>query len=106
MHNENEAIVLVDEDGQEHAFHIVDVVMVGEQRYALLEPVESDDDEEGAYLFRIDTEDGEERLVVVEDDDEFDRVVQVLEEFDDEDVEYVHDHEHDCDCGHDHQHDN
>lgn len=113
MHNENEAIVLVDEEGQEHAFHLVDVVMVGEQRYALLEPVEPEDDEEGAYLFRIDTEDGEDRLVVVEDDDEFDRVVQVLEQFEDEDVEYLfdeddddhdHDHDHDCDCGHDHHH--
>lgn len=103
MEYENEAIVLVDEDGQEHSFHVIDVVMVGDQRYALLEPTEPEDDEEGAYLFRIDTEDGEDRLVVVEDDDEFDRVVQVLEEFDAE--EDGHEHGHDCGCGHHHDHD-
>lgn len=107
MEFENEAILLVDEDGQEHSFYLIDVVMVDGKRYAVLEPAEPEDEEEGAYLFRIDTEDGEERLVVVEDDDEFDRVVQVLEEFDDEDDEdYDHDHDHDhdhhCGCGHDH----
>lgn len=92
---EDEEIVLVDEDGVEHTFILVDVVMVDDNRYALLEPTEGDED--GAFLFRIDTEDGEERLVVVEDDEEFERVVAVLEEFDETD-----DHEHGPDCDHSH----
>jgi len=105
MQNENEAIVLVDEDGNEHTFVIVDVVMVDDNRYALLEPVDGDEDEEdGAYLFRLETVDGEERLVVVEDDEEFERVVAALEEFEDDeeyDEEYD-DHEHGPHCHHDH----
>lgn len=105
MQNENEAIVLVDEDGNEHTFVIVDVVMVDDNRYALLEPVDGDEDEEdGAYLFRLETVDGAERLVVVEDDEEFERVVAALEEFEDDeeyDEEYD-DHEHGPHCHHDH----
>lgn len=105
MQNENDEIVLVDEEGVEHTFTLVDVVMVDDNRYALLEPTEPDDDDEGgAYLFRLVTEDGEDRLVVVEDDAEFDRVVAVLEEFD-EDMDDDHDHDHECSCGHDHDHD-
>lgn len=99
MQNENEEIVLVDEDGVEHTFILVDVVMVDDKRYALLEPVDSDDEEEGAYLFRLENEDGEDRLVVVEDDEEFERVVAVLDEFDADDEH--HHHEHGPHCDHD-----
>lgn len=95
---EEEEIVLVDEEGVEHTFVLVDVVMVDDKRYALLEPTEGDE-EEGAYLFRIDEESGEDRLVVVEDDEEFERVVAVLEQFDETD-----DHEHGPDCNHEHDH--
>lgn len=104
---EDEEIVLVDEEGVEHTFVLVDVVMVDDTRYALLEPTEGEGDE-GAYLFRIDDESGEERLVVVEDDAEFDRVVAVLEEFDETDDDHVHGpgcghhHEHGPNCNHDH----
>lgn len=96
----DEEIVLVDEEGVEHYFILVDVVMVDDVRYALLEPTDGDEDE-GAYLFRIDEIDGEEQVVLVEDEEEFERVVSVLEDF------VVTDgHEHGPHCNHNHHHDN
>lgn len=101
MH-ENEELILVDEDGVQHSFTLIDVVMVDDKRYALLEPTEPDeDDEEGAYLFRLESDGNDERLVIVEDDDEFDRVVAVLSEFEMEDDDHVHGPH----CNHDHQFD-
>lgn len=99
---ENEAIILVDEDGVEHSFTLIDVVMVDDNRYALLEPndVDDEDEEGGAYLFRLEMENGDERLVIVDDDEEFERVVAVLEEFDEDD-----EHIHGPDCDHDHDDD-
>lgn len=85
-HEPDEVITLVDEDGQEHNFTLLDIVSVDEQRYAVLLPEE--DPEEGAVIFRIDTdEEGEDLLVDIEDDDEFERVVSALEELDAEDEE-------------------
>lgn len=76
---DDDRITLVDDEGQEHEFTLVDVVEVDRRRYAVLLPEE--DPEEGAYVFRLDRdEDGEEILVNVEDDEEFDRVVHALEE--------------------------
>lgn len=95
MSDEVQEIVLVDEEGVEHHFNLVDVVMVDDQRYALLEPQEGD--EEGAFVFRVEAdEDGEDQLVEVEDDAEFERVVAALEALDDMD----HDHVHGPDCNH------
>ena len=75
---DDDRVTLVDDEGNEHAFTLVDVVEVDQQRYAVLLPEE--DPEEGAYVFRLETDaDGDEILVNVEDDDEFDRVVQALE---------------------------
>lgn len=86
--DELQEIVLIDDDGQEHTFHLLEVVEVDERRYALLQPTDEpeDDDGESAYLFRIETgDDGDDHLVAVEDDEEFDRVAMALE---------AHDHDH------------
>lgn len=108
MQHEQDQIVLVDEEGKEHTFTIIDVVMVDDNRYALLQPTDADE-EEGAYLFRIDTEDGEDKLVVVEDDEEFERVAEVLAEFDDHEhgpgCQHDHHHEHGPHCNHNHEED-
>ena len=75
---DDDRVTLVDDEGNEHAFTLVDVVEVDQQRYAVLLPEE--DPEEGAYVFRLETDaDGDEILVNVEDDEEFDRVVRALE---------------------------
>lgn len=77
--DDEERVTLVDDEGHEHDFTLVDVVEIEKSRYAVLLPEE--DPEEGAYVFRLETDDrGEEVLVNVDDDSEFDRVVKALEE--------------------------
>ncbi|HEY8464861.1 MAG TPA: DUF1292 domain-containing protein [Bacillota bacterium] len=91
MSEENaNVITLVDEDGQEHRFDLLNVVELDEHRYAVMIPegttFENDDDEEEAVIFRIETDaDGEEVLVDIEDDDEFARVCDYLDQLMEED---------------------
>jgi len=67
------SVTLVDDQGRPHAFTLVDVIEVAEQRYAVLQP---EDEASGAVLFRVDGE----TLTPVEDDEEFERVVAELRE--------------------------
>jgi len=96
-------VVLVDEEGNEHDFALVDRFQVDINEYAILVPVmypdegengEAIDFEEEAYIFRIDLDEGEEMLVEVEDEEEWNQVASIWEEraesieFDDEEDTY------------------
>ncbi|MBE3584038.1 MAG: DUF1292 domain-containing protein, partial [Limnochordaceae bacterium] len=105
-----DTITLVDEDELEHSFEVADIVEVDEQTYFVLVPQdraqgadeagkgsdEEDEDEEGtqAVIMRVDEdEDGDQVLSEIEDDAEFERVLDALkaqeseDEDDDEDEE-------------------
>jgi uncharacterized protein YrzB (UPF0473 family) len=97
MHDNGEEktdiLVLVDEEGNEHDFAMVDRFAVEMKEYAILVPViylEEDvegaeiDFEDDAYIFRIESEEGEETLVEVEDEDEWSSVAALWEERADE----------------------
>lgn len=81
-------VILIDEDGNEHDFALVDRFPVDLKEYAILVPViyleedeeDSIDLEEEAYIFRIDLDEGEETLVEVDDEFEWDQVAMVWEE--------------------------
>jgi len=82
-------VVLVDEEGNEHDFALVDRFQVDLNEYAILVPVlyledcEDDDAvdlEDEAFIFRIDLEEGEEMLIEVEDEIEWNQVAAVWEE--------------------------
>ena len=76
--NHGDVVVLIDEDGTEHEFSVLEYLEIEEQVYVVLLPEENP--EEGAFVFRVEVDDdGEEVLTDIEDDDEFDRVVNVLE---------------------------
>lgn len=84
-----DVIILVDEEGNEHDFAMVDRFPVDLKEYAILIPVlyledEEDDEaidlEDEAFIFRIDLDEGEEILVEVEDEIEWDEVAAVWEE--------------------------
>lgn len=96
-------VVLVDEEGNEHDFALVDRFQVDINEYAILVPVMYPDDgengeaidfEEEAYIFRIDLDEGEEMLIEVEDEKEWNQVASIWEErvesieFDDEEDTY------------------
>jgi uncharacterized protein YrzB (UPF0473 family) len=81
-------VILIDEDGNEHDFALVDRFPVDLKEYAILVPViyleeeeeDSIDLEEEAYIFRIDLDEGEETLVEVDDEFEWNQVAMVWEE--------------------------
>ncbi|MGI6149394.1 MAG: DUF1292 domain-containing protein [Firmicutes bacterium] len=79
-HEHDDHITLIDEDGNELDFTIVQYLEVDNKGYAVLLP--EDDPESGAVIFRVETENGEEVLYDIEDDDEFQKVIDALEEED------------------------
>jgi uncharacterized protein YrzB (UPF0473 family) len=88
MSEENNVVTLVDEDGNEHRFDLLNIVELDENRYAVMIPEEAtlengeeDDEEDEAVIFRIETdEEGEEVLVDIEDDEEFEKVCDYLDQ--------------------------
>ncbi len=83
-------ITLVDEEGHEHRFNLLNIVEVDEAKYAVMVPEEqeSEEEQEEAVIFRIEAdEEGEEVLVDIEDDDEFAKVCEALDELEEADEE-------------------
>lgn len=58
-----------DEDGNKIEFEAVAEIFLEEQKYLILAPLQGD--EEDAYVFRVDGEEGKEEYNLVEDDEEF-----------------------------------
>jgi uncharacterized protein YrzB (UPF0473 family) len=82
--DEQQIIETIDEDGNVVRFELFDVVEFEEREYALLLPVDSNDDEE-LVLMRL-TKDGEDYLFeTIDDEAEFDRVAHYVESLVDED---------------------
>ena len=82
MAEEDQIIETVDENGNTVKFELYDIVEVDEQEYALLLPVEEDSEE--VVLMRL-TKDGEEYLFeTIDDDDEFNKVADYVENMDEE----------------------
>ena len=76
---EAELITLVDDDGSEHEFELVDTAEFGGQNYVALVPVPESDEEllqdsGDLIILKVLDEDGEEVLEAIEDDAEFDKV--------------------------------
>jgi uncharacterized protein YrzB (UPF0473 family) len=90
-----DVVTLLDEEGKEHSFMVLDIILVKESEYAIMVPteddlMESEDEEQEAVIFRIDETDGEQVLTVVEDDIEWEAVAEAWEEMnglDDDDDE-------------------
>ncbi|MCL1804444.1 MAG: DUF1292 domain-containing protein [Clostridiales bacterium] len=80
---ESENIILVDEEGEEHTFIMLDVIEVDGGEYAILQPLDEDVDEEEAeaVILKIDKdENGEEILTDIEDDDEWEKVADAWQD--------------------------
>jgi uncharacterized protein YrzB (UPF0473 family) len=73
-----ELFELIDEDGNKKAFELMDAAEIdGEQYFAMVPAVENDDylDEDcDLVILKTVEEDGEEILVSIDDDDEFEKV--------------------------------
>lgn len=75
-----EMITLLDEEGNEHDFELINIIQVDENEYAVLLPPE-DDATEAFVLRRTEDEEGNELLVDIEDEDEWQRVVAAWRDF-------------------------
>lgn len=80
---ELDVITVSDEDGNQHEFTVLEYVEVQDRQYVVVVPSDAPDDE-AAVILRVEGD----TLVGVQDQEEFDRVVLVLEsEHDDIEVE-------------------
>lgn len=86
---DDEIITLTDEDGNEHEFVVVDVIEVESLEYAILLPIDTEDDEEAeAVILRLEKDaDGDDILVDIDAEDEWEKVAQAYEELLEEDPE-------------------
>lgn len=71
-----ETVTLIDDNGGEHDFSLVDLVLYNDNHYALLLPSEPEAEEpsEDVLVLRVEGE----SLVVIEDEDEFNGLVAAL----------------------------
>ena len=81
----NDIVSVVDEDGKEHVFEELDRVDLPGGSYVALAPLvgeaEADDEEDDELiLLRVEEEDGETYLSILEDEAEFDAVAKVFAE--------------------------
>ena len=74
----DDVLILVDEENQEHPFQRIDMVEVDGSQYAVLVPLEEGSDEDEAIILKIVVdENGEEVLYDIEDDEEWEKVVDI-----------------------------
>ena len=78
MENEN-VFTLTDEEGNESDFEFLDELVIDDVTYLALIPVDGDEEEYVVLKVVVD-ENGDEILVTIDDDDEFDRVVDAFED--------------------------
>ena len=86
MSNSNEQMIeTFDENGNKVSFELLDIVTVDDVEYALLLPAGDAKDEDGEILVMRVRKEGEEySFEVIEDDDEFNRIAEYIEELEDE----------------------
>jgi uncharacterized protein YrzB (UPF0473 family) len=80
----NDVVSVVDEDGKEHVFEELDRVELDNRTYVALAPLvgeeNDDDDDDELILLRVEEEDGETYLSILEDETDFDTVAKVISE--------------------------
>lgn len=71
---EKEIMSFKDENGNKVDFEAVARIFLEEQEYLILSPLDGEQDEDDAYIFRVDEVDERQELNLVEDDEEFEAV--------------------------------
>ena len=80
----NDYVTLVDENGKETEFEIVDSLVTENNEYFALIPTETaeniDSDDGELVILKVVEENGEEFLEPIEDDDEFEKISEIFED--------------------------
>lgn len=84
MADEEQIIETLDENGNVVKFELFDIVEVDEKEYALLLPVEEEEESDEVVLMRL-SKDGDDYLFeTIDDDEEFEKVANYVESMDEE----------------------
>ena len=74
----DDVLILVDEDNVEHPFQMIDMLEGDGKKYAVLSPMEEDEESDDAIILRIEEDEtGEEVLYDIEEDEEWEKVVDI-----------------------------
>ncbi|MDO4721353.1 MAG: DUF1292 domain-containing protein [Peptostreptococcaceae bacterium] len=76
----DDVITLVDEEGNEVEFELIMSMEANDREYAILAPLQEDEEleDDEAYIFRLEYDEEEEMLLIpIEDDEEYEMVVEV-----------------------------
>ena len=77
----DDIITITDEDGKEYVLEVLAVLELDDTDYYALVPADADDDEDlEVSILKAVEEDGEEILCAIEDEDELERVYNVMME--------------------------
>lgn len=87
MTDEDQIIETIDENGNVIKFELFDIVEVDEQEYALLLPVDEEEESTEVVLMRLSKEGEEYLFETIDDDEEFEKVAAYVESMEDEDEE-------------------
>ncbi len=81
MNEEFESLILVDDDGKEHEFEILEIMEIEDNRYAILLPLGDDYEEDEAVIMKMekDEKDGEDVFCDIESDEEWEKVAAFYE---------------------------
>jgi len=76
---EDDIYTLTDEEGNENKFELQGSLEIDDVTYLALMPIDETDDE--FVILKVTTdEDGEEILITIDDDDEFDRIADIFQD--------------------------
>ncbi len=78
-------VSVIDDEGNQHQFEILDAIETDEGRYVALVPVLDDpqeavEDDGELIVLQVVTENGEDLLIPIEDDEMFDEIAGIFEE--------------------------
>ncbi|NLS45074.1 MAG: DUF1292 domain-containing protein [Firmicutes bacterium] len=101
----DEIVTLIYDDGEQETFIVEEILEVEEETYVVLVPEEvdteiSDDMEVDAFIFKVEEKENGEEVLVELDDEEYERVTEVLcqeEDLDDIDFDFDDDFDEDED---------
>lgn len=78
----NDILTLVDEDGTEHEFEVIDSLVTDDNEYFALIPTETAEnlanDDGELVILKVVEDNGEEFLEPIEDDDEFEEISEIF----------------------------
>lgn len=82
---DEQLIETIDEDGNVVNFELLDIIVFEEKEYGLLLPKDENTDDNEVVLMRLSKEGEEYIFEVIEDDDEFNSVVEYIDSLEDDD---------------------